>query len=208
MPLTSCLCRWTVMCVSELSSQTQGGFTGRAIPSVLHDTTFMLGMIQLIWWRQEREGSINVVWWYGGVSYMKIWEALLLLLSGWTMIANDPKHIKQIEKMFLSDSLKNCLSSSPPIDFGSLNQCIPLVPTISSKGYLLCLLYIPITSPCGVGWQVFIKIKTHFIWQSEMVHLEGLRMYCKNWIAVFQDGVQDNIMWCTMRISSKCYHTF
>lgn len=107
------LCRWHPACVAGQSCVCQnwllkhkGSFTGRAIPSVLHDTTFMLGMIQLIWWRQEREGSINLVWWYGGVSYMKIWEALLLLLSGWTMIANDPKHIKQIEKMFLSDSLK------------------------------------------------------------------------------------------------------
>lgn len=65
------------------------------------------------------------------------------------------------EKMFLSDSLKIAFHP-PPIDLVSLNQCIPLVPTISSKGYLLYLLYIHITSPVGWADRCSLKKKKTF----------------------------------------------
>lgn len=73
-----CLCHCIVMCVTEVVSWTCEGCNGIEIPWVLHDTTFVLGMIYLICWRRERAGGITLMWWCGGISYMKIWEALLL----------------------------------------------------------------------------------------------------------------------------------
>lgn len=66
------LCRWHTVCVIGRSNEWQKWFlehaaTESGTPRVLHDTAFMLSMIYLIWWRQERAGSITLMWWYGGV---------------------------------------------------------------------------------------------------------------------------------------------
>ncbi len=69
---TSCLCHSTVMCVCVSSDFLEHARAAVELRFPAHQT-FMLCMIHLIWGRQQHADSITLMWWYGEVSYMKIW---------------------------------------------------------------------------------------------------------------------------------------